>query len=920
LNTIITAQLFDAYLKCATKLFLKSRGETGDRNAYAEWFRTREQVYLNKYIKRVTYEAAAHEYIIGITLAGSLKTAKWLFATSLKVCTQNLETSIQVLEKVPSARRSRSLQIIPIRFTFANKPTKKDRLLLAFDSFILSETVGRKISIGKIIHGDKYDILKVKTDTLHNEVRKLISQITLLLSTDSSPALALNQHCTECEFQANCMQKAIEKDDLSLLPSISEKERKKLNSKGISTITHLSYTFRPRRKSKRFSGNREKYQHSLKALAIRQRKIHVVGSDELRIEGTPVYLDVEGIPDCDFYYLIGIRVRIGHETIQHSLWAETQSDEKNIWNKFLEILSEINEPVIVHYGSFETTFLKQMCNRHGGPTQESTAIKALKNPINLLSFIYARIYFPTYSNGLKDIAKYLGFSWTDASASGIKTIIWRRDWEQSQEDLLKKKLMLYNAEDCEALDYITEFISRISIPKSESINNQATGVVNTNSLPHEGFFKFRKNQFCLAALEEINRTAYWDYQREKIILRSSKRLKRIAKVASKKTEAKSRVNEIIHWPAPQNCPQCGRIKLYKHREHSKDIIDVRFGRSSIKKWVTKYISYRYRCPACRAVFCNFDRAWSGTKYGPNLVTMSAYLNIDLRMSHRRIAAFINQVFGFNLSGNIINKFKAKAAMAYKDTYENILQKIVTGRLIHADETKVNLDGKVGYVWAFTSMENVVYIYTPSREGYLVQTMLKDFKGVLITDFYAAYESLNCPQQKCLIHLIRDLNDELLKEPFNEEIKVLTSDFANLLKSIIATVDRFGLKTRFLRKHKIDVGHFFRNLSHQEYQTELAVKYKKRFEKNRNRLFTFLDYDNVPWNNNNAEHAIKTIALLRRDLGAVSTERGIIDYLTLFSVRETCKFKGVNFFDFLRSGETDIDSYINSRISYKSLNK
>jgi hypothetical protein len=117
-----------------------------------------------------------------------------------------------------------------------------------------------------------------------------------------------------------------------------------------------------------------------------------------------------------------------------------------------------------------------------------------------------------------------------------------------------------------------------------------------------------------------------------------------------------------------------------------------------------------------------------------------------------------------------------------------------------------------------------YVYASSREGDLVQAILKDFQGVLVTDFYTAYDSLHCPQQKCLIHLIRDLNSELMKEPFNDEYKALVTEFANLLKSIILTIDRFGLKTRFLRKHKIEVDRFFKNLSEQEYRSEVMVKW------------------------------------------------------------------------------------------------
>jgi len=76
------------------------------------------------------------------------------------------------------------------------------------------------------------------------------------------------------------------------------------------------------------------------------------------------------------------------------------------------------------------------------------------------------------------------------------------------------------------------------------------------------------------------------------------------------------------------------------------------------------------------------------------------------------------------------------------------------------------------------------------------------------------------------------------------------------------VDRFGLKARHLRKHRAAVEKFFRALEKLDYQTEVAVALRKRFERNRNKLFTFLDCDGVPWNNNNAEHAIKAFAKLR----------------------------------------------------------
>ena len=191
---------------------------------------------------------------------------------------------------------------------------------------------------------------------------------------------------------------------------------------------------------------------------------------------------------------------------------------------------------------------------------------------------------------------------------------------------------------------------------------------------------------------------------------------------------------------------------------------------------------------------------------------------------------------------------------------------------------------------------------------MIQEKLKEFKGVLVSDFYAAYDSIQCPQQKCLIHLLRDLDGDLHKQPFNEELRNIVDEFAKLLKAMIVTIDRFGLKARFLRKHKVSVKQFYHRLSKQEYKTSIAVKYRKRFEKNRDRLFTFLDYDGVSWNNNNAEHAVKAFARLRSSLHGASTENGLSDYLILLSIYETCNYKDVSFLEFLRSGEKDIDVF------------
>ena len=196
---------------------------------------------------------------------------------------------------------------------------------------------------------------------------------------------------------------------------------------------------------------------------------------------------------------------------------------------------------------------------------------------------------------------------------------------------------------------------------------------------------------------------------------------------------------------------------------------------------------------------------------------------------------------------------------------------------------------------------------------MVQKLLAGFKGVLVSDFYTAYDSIGCLQQRCLIHLMRDLNEEVLSNPFDAELKQVVTAFAELLKPIVETVDRFGLKRHFLKKHLAGVDRFYAEIGKMDYRSEAATKCKERFERNRDKLFTFLSHDGVPWHNNNAEHAIKAFARLRDVISGASTEKGLEEYLTLLSVCQTCKYMGVDFLDFLRSGEKDIHAFAESRL-------
>ena len=309
---IISPQIFEAYLECSTKCWLRSRAEPITGNIYAEWARAQNEAYYEGGLKRLLAMFPESDRAIAPPISQNSKDVTWRIAIDVRLRTNNLESRLQAVEKMPSEGRGRTVQFIPYRFEFANKLTKNDKLSLAFDALVLSEAVGREVSLGKITHGDSHATLKVKLSSLASEVQKRIKDITALLADNSPPDLVLNRHCGQCEFQARCRKQATEKDELSLLSGMSEKERKRLHAKGIFTVTQLSYTFRPRRRRRgNCASKQEKFHHSLRALAIRENKIHAVDLPDLKLDGTPVYLDVEGLPDRDFYYLIGVRIGTG---------------------------------------------------------------------------------------------------------------------------------------------------------------------------------------------------------------------------------------------------------------------------------------------------------------------------------------------------------------------------------------------------------------------------------------------------------------------------------------------------------------------------------------------------------------------------------------------------------------------------------
>ena len=912
----ITPDVFEAYLKCPTKCWLSATDEPSTGASYSEWLKTQNHSYRVNETRRLVAEFSNDEVVLSPDME-NLKVAKWRLTSNLAVHAQMdccvLESEIHALECMPAEGRKKLSEFIPIRFVFTNKLSEDDKLVLAFDAFVLSRSLGYEIGLGKIIHGDDHVALKVKTSALTSEVRKCLETIATLLSNPAPPDLVLNRHCAKCKFQPRCRKLAIEKDDLSLLESLTEKERRKLRSKGIFTVTQLSYTFRPRKRSRRSANNEEKHHHSLQALAIREKRIHIVGNPDLRLKGTAIYLDVEGLPDRDFYYLIGARVRCGDLVHQYSLWVENTAEEEEIWNRFLSILATVQHPVLVHYGSYERSFLKRMCERYGGPAADSIVDQALKSPVNLLPFLFCKIYLPTYSNRLKDTSAYFGATWRSPNITGIQTIALRCEWERTRSVRLKESLLAYNQDDCAALELLSLEMKKL-IAESESRSDIDFAYTPKKAATESG-------SGIHHALDGLLKIAWLDYSRNKIKLhKSGVDTSPTPTISSVRQKARRKLptsgGQVIRVPRKRKCPghpdQPTMLRpSSKSSEHA--LLDIAFMKTGCRKTIVRYRGKESYCPYCGSKFVPPQvKEVRRYRHGKGFHAWVAYLRVALRLSCRLVEKFTRDLFHEDISRTTIVAFFHQTADAHELTEELLLRRILQSRAIHVDETKMSILGVHQQVWGITNGREVVFRLTETRETGFLQELLNGYQGVLVSDFYGGYDAITCRQQKCLVHLIRDLNDDLWKNPFNVEYEQFVAAVRDLLVPIVEDIERYGLKALHLRKHRKRVDCFYRDtmdvLSEQQ---EILSKYKKRFERYRDSMFTFLDGDEIPWNNNAAERALRHLAVQRKISGDFS-EKGARQYLRLLAIAQTCRFQNKSFLGFLLSGLNDVDQYQRKR--------
>ena len=898
----ITSDLVAAYFRCQHKAYLLLRGKVKrTQHEYECILKERAAANRSRYISTLPNGQVDPHFRKNGGVRFSRKDSP-----SCTISADDLVATCDALLK-PKRESARShTRLEPHVVVGTHSVTDDQKLRLAFAGYVVGQTTMYRPSIGLIVPLTESP-KQIRLEPLYSKVRPIINDLREQIRKPLSEPLApcLNKHCATCQFRNHCVHEAEKGDSLSLLERMTPKLIRRYQKKGIFTVTQLSYLYKPRRRRKKVANAPPSFNFELQALSIRTNKIYLHETPTISKQPIELFLDVEGIPDQGFDYLIGLVIQNGNDVSSHSFWADSVGDEAKIFEACLQKAAEYGNAPIYHYGSYEPRAFQRGAKKHGIDCEAF-----INRMVNVNSFVFGKVYFPTSSNRLKDLGACVGASWSATVPSGLQSLVWRHRWEETWGQKYKELLLSYNQQDCDAVRLLTNELQDLTDAAAYRSDVDFADRPKQNSTERgEEIHCTFDNILMSAHLECRSRQIRFRHTGDPTCPEPRKRGATKGHKGHFRT-GPTTVAKTLHVRHPMRCPRHKGYLLHRTNaiaEHS--VIDLVFTRNGCRKTTMKYVGRKGYCPICHHDYLPpMIRRFGGHIFGHRFQAWAAYQRVKLRLPYRTISQSIENLFSERISPGSIVKFIRDVSHKYSHTQILLLRRILASPFIHADETKISIEGRQHYVWVLTDGTHVVFQLTETREATLLRETLRRYEGVLISDFYSGYDSFPCRQQKCLSHFIGDLNDDLWKNPFNQEYEAFLVSVRDLLVPIFEDVERYGLKARFLKKHMKVVDRFYKQtIDGVQDKCEIVQKYQKRFARYRESLFLFLIEDGIPWNNNAAERALRHIAVQRKISGSFF-KSGATNYLKLLGIAQTCRFQDKSFLKFLLSGERDVDKY------------
>ncbi len=342
----------------------------------------------------------------------------------------------------------------------------------------------------------------------------------------------------------------------------------------------------------------------------------------------------------------------------------------------------------------------------------------------------------------------------------------------------------------------------------------------------------------------------------------------------------------------KRCPCCGGALQRCNRQRRRTIEDIP---EEIEPVVTEHTIHRDYCPKCRKhVEPVVPDAMPRATIGHHLIALTAWFHYGLGVTIDQVIDILSYHLQTKLtSGGLIDGWR-RLAVILLAWYEQIGEEAKKSAYLHADETGWRVNGQGCWLWCFTNDRNCYYMIEYCRGSPVLQSFFTEaFDGVLITDFWAAYDSVDAAdRQKCIPHLLRELekvdqrNDSAQWQAFAKKLRRLLRDGIRLRKRPDFTPERYKGRTNRLNRR-------IAAMARQEPADSDVRRLTKRLRRYGEHLFTFLDYDYVPHDNNFAERQIRPAVILRKNSQSNRSDRGAAIQTVLMSVYRTLRLRGLD---------------------------
>ncbi|MBM4029834.1 MAG: IS66 family transposase [Planctomycetes bacterium] len=336
-------------------------------------------------------------------------------------------------------------------------------------------------------------------------------------------------------------------------------------------------------------------------------------------------------------------------------------------------------------------------------------------------------------------------------------------------------------------------------------------------------------------------------------------------------------------------PDCGGALQRCRRKRTRTIEDIL---EDLRTVVTEHTVHRDYCPACRRhVEPVVPDAMPQATIGHRTVALSSWLHYGVGVSLSQVRELLGGQFRTRLSDGGLVAAWQRMAEVFQPWYLQIAEQARASAHLHADETGWRVNGTTWWLWCFANRATCYYLIDPSRGSPALEKFFAEaFDGVLITDFWPAYDAFATERQCCLVHLLRDLEKVDLEnrsaewQAFARMLRRLVRDGIRLRKRPDFTPETYASRIRRIDRR-------LRTLAEASYADPDAARLAKRLRKHTDELFTFLDHPDVAFDNNLAERMIRPAVILRKNCQSNRSEKGAAVQAVLMSVYRTLKLRG-----------------------------